>query len=204
MPTATINNNNWSHITNINLADSRFYQPNSIDLLLRADVFPNILQHGRIVGNADEPVAINTIFGWVLMGKCQSKPTKNINTISLFTSTIHNDLLALDNTIKTFWELEEVPILNRSNFLSPEEELCENIFSKTHTRTTSGRYVVKLPFKNYEPQFDFKSSRSLAIRRFISLERRLLTTPDIYKKNSDFIKDYLDSDYLEQVHEDLE
>lgn len=43
------------------------------------------------------------------------------------------------------------------------------------------------------------NSRSLALRRFLSLERRLLATPDIYKQYSNFIQEYLTSDYLERV-----
>lgn len=89
------------------------------------------------------------------MGKSQSNPTKNIDTTSLFAFVTNNDLHSLDNTIKRFWELEEIPTLRiPSKFLSPDDEICENIFNKTHTRTSSGHYVVELPFKNSEPQFD--------------------------------------------------
>ncbi|KAJ8909471.1 hypothetical protein NQ315_012784 [Exocentrus adspersus] len=175
MPTTLLNYKSWSHIVNINHADPQFYHPGAIDIILGADVFPNILLQGRIAGKAGEPTAINTVFGWILMGTVQSNTYLNTNTTSLFAHTADTDLSFLDSSIKRFWELEEVPTYKS---VSPDDELCETIFKNTHFRTETGRYVVELPFKLSEPQFDFDASRSLALRRFTSLEKRLLKTPD--------------------------
>ncbi|KAJ8914346.1 hypothetical protein NQ315_011334 [Exocentrus adspersus] len=186
MPTTFLNYKSWSHIVNINLADPQFYHPGAIDIILGADVFPNILLQGRIAGKAGEPTTINTVFGRILMGTVQSNTYLNTNTTSLFAHTADTDLSFLDSSIKRFWELEEVPTYKS---VSPDDELCETIFKNTHFRTKTGRYVVELPFKLSEPQFDFDASRSLALRRFTSLEKRLLKTPDVYKKYSAYIQE---------------
>ncbi|KAJ8912621.1 hypothetical protein NQ315_000491 [Exocentrus adspersus] len=182
MPTSKIDNTNWSHISNINLADPQFYQPSAVDLLLGADVFADILQQGRLVGNSEEPIAVNTVFGWILMGKYQVRATPFNHTTSLYSFASDNDLLSLNNNIKRFWKLEEVP---SAILVSPDDEICEQFYNKTHSRTPSGRYIVELPFIDSMPYFDCDNSRPLALRRFLSLERRLLKTPDIYKKYSD-------------------
>ncbi|KAJ8980478.1 hypothetical protein NQ317_013231 [Molorchus minor] len=195
MPTAYFNSEQYPHIHNLKLADPLFCQPGTIDVLLGADVFPYILKPGSINGNPNEPVAINTIFGYVIMGKILNNISNN-NAVSLF-SMLDNDVLAINNSIKSFWELEEIPTLQ---FLSAEDEFCEKLFKETHIRDENGRYIVQLPFKS-EPQFDTESSRKMALRRFHSLEKRLLTNPELYKKYSEYIRDYIDNDYLELISE---
>ena len=198
-PNHFIESTNWTHLSNITLADPKYFVPSSVDMLIGADVFPQILQDGRIAGPPDQPIAINTIYGWVLMGKFTQNPypTRQMVT-SLFSATQSTDLLSLNKTLKSFWELEEIP---KVISLSPEDELCETIFATTHVRDSDGRYQVELPFKNSTPSFDAANSFALASRRFYSLEKRLLSQGELHRKYSDIIREYLDSGYLEEIPE---
>lgn len=197
MPTSFFDKDkNWSYLENINLADPHFNRPASIDLIIGAELFPYILQNGRIAINNDMPVAINTIFGYVLMGKLNSEIRNTPQFISLFSSVNNNDILSLDNSLKRFWEIEEIP---KTKFISPEEELCEKIFTETVSRNLEGRYIVHLPFKDNFCYFDIKSSRSLALRRFYSLEKRLVSNAELFKKYSNTIQEYIDNDILELI-----
>lgn len=199
MPASILDNNkDWSYLENINLADPHFNRPASIDLIIGAELFPYILQDGRIASNNDMPVAINTIFGFVIMGKLSSETRNTPQCITLFSSINNNDILSLDSSLKRFWEIEEIP---KTNFISPEDELCEKIFTETVSRNSDGRYIVHLPFKNNFCDFDLESSRSLALKRFYSLERRLNSNTQLYKKYSDTIQEYLDNDVLELIPE---
>lgn len=191
MPSTYIPKQSWPHITNLKLADPQFNTPSSVDLLLGADIFPHILLDGRLTGKKNEPSAMNTIFGWVLLGKVNYPTSPQINTF--FTSL---NSLALDNLIKRFWEIEEIPQINS---YSPDDALCEKLYSDTHFRNESGRFVVSLPFRDAAPHFDFHDSRSLALRRFLSLERRLLRTPALYKEYADFMQEYLQNKHMEPV-----
>lgn len=195
IPNTLIKNSDFPHFSNLNLADPNFMQPLPIDMLLGADIFPYILQDGRKLSNAGMPVAINTIFGYVIMGKHESR-FSNISMTTFFSTTQDSDTFELDRTMKRFWEIEEIP---KSNPLSREDEICENIFNKTHFRDKTGRYIVQLPFREDFPDFDIENSRALALKRFLSLEKRLIANPEIYQQYSDIIRDYLNDDFLELV-----
>jgi len=57
----------WAHIQNLPLADPSYNILGTIDLLLGADLLPSIYLDGMQRGLVGEPVAMNTIFGWVLL-----------------------------------------------------------------------------------------------------------------------------------------
>ncbi|KAF2892043.1 hypothetical protein ILUMI_14130 [Ignelater luminosus] len=63
MPTNNIDTSKWKYIANMTLADPTFGTPGKIDVLLGADIFPEILQNGKITGKDNQPTAINTVFG---------------------------------------------------------------------------------------------------------------------------------------------
>ncbi|XP_045462357.1 uncharacterized protein LOC123672321 [Harmonia axyridis] len=197
MPVSKLNHTHWVHLNNIQLADDSFHKPAPVDMLLGADIFPHILKEGRVIGHANEPVAINTIFGYILMGKYNAYDTHITANVSTFFAALGNNALSVDNLIGRFWEVEEVPSVK--SICSPENALCEKIFAETHERGNFGRYTVNLPFKNSEPSFDSEDIRSIALRRFYSLERRLYKQPTVFKQYSDFLNEYLKNDYMEEV-----
>lgn len=193
MPHINLEPNSFSHISHLQLADPEFNISSSVDLLLGADIFPLILQNGRIEGHEQEPSAINTVFGWILMGRIKCLTNNPITT--LFSSL---DTLCLDDTLKKFWELEEIP---QAPIMSPDARLCEKSYASTFRRDNSGRYIVSLPFRTHTPTFT--DTRTLALRRFLSLERRLLQNPTLYEAYSTFMQDYLDSHHMEKITNDI-
>lgn len=65
-PNVLVDSQRWTHIKDLPLADPHFDIPSPVDMLLGAEVFPYILGSGRIFGNPGPPVALETVFGWVL------------------------------------------------------------------------------------------------------------------------------------------
>lgn len=59
----------WKHIANLELADPEHMQPGSIDLLIGAETFAEIILEGLVKGHPGEPVAQKTKLGWI--------PTRN-------------------------------------------------------------------------------------------------------------------------------
>lgn len=57
---------------NMNLADPQFYKSGPFSIVFGADLYSRIIQPGLLPSNAGLPVALNTIFGWVLSGSCAS------------------------------------------------------------------------------------------------------------------------------------
>lgn len=194
LPRAAIAKENWNHIKNLTLADPEFYKPRPIDLLLGADQFPLIMRNGRIFGKNNEPVAVNTIFGYILMGKFEN--TQFHSNLQTLLCQIQKP--ALDEILLKFWEIENIP---KKSVLSPADELCEKIYLETVSRDSSGRFSVALPFRNEEPYFS--NSREAALNCFLSLERRLLKNPALYIEYSNFLQEYLDLNHMELATNDI-
>lgn len=53
-------------------------------------------------------------------------------------------LRELNKTIQKLWEMEELP---QQKVRTKEEEKCEEIFTKEHSRDQFGRYIVRMPLK---------------------------------------------------------
>ncbi|KAF2886697.1 hypothetical protein ILUMI_19475, partial [Ignelater luminosus] len=127
----------------IPIQDPTFGTPGKIDVLLGVDIFPEILQNRKITGKDNQPTAINTVFGWVLMGPVSLK-TPSITSLFIASSS------SLETSLKQFWELEEVP---PHSVGSSEDLACEELYKASCQRNDSGRYVVALPFNGSEPLF---------------------------------------------------
>ncbi|XP_075168914.1 uncharacterized protein LOC142241057 [Haematobia irritans] len=61
-----------SKFPNLTLADPQFYKSGPFALVFGADIYSKIIQPGLITSNSGLPVALNTIFGWVLSGSCSA------------------------------------------------------------------------------------------------------------------------------------
>ncbi|KAL5240043.1 hypothetical protein ACI65C_007453 [Semiaphis heraclei] len=146
----------WTHIEHLHLADPSYNIPAAIDLLLGADFLPSIYLDGMQHGQVGEPLAINTVFGWVLLGPMEPSDRSSITTLCLTISD------TLDTILKQFWELEELPI---TCHLSPEDIVAEQLYQSTTTRLSSGRFVVSLPFRTSLPLLG--NSKTLALQRCV-------------------------------------
>ncbi|XP_052747141.1 uncharacterized protein LOC128199875 [Bicyclus anynana] len=189
-PIASLNTSGWSHVKSLNLADPGFDIPGPIDLLFAADVFAESLLNQRIKGGPNQPTALNSIFGWLLLGKTRLASTTMLH------SSLKTDA-KLNSLVQRFWEIENLP---KAVLMTPDEKLCEQKFMSDHTRDNNGRYIVRLPFKDLEPSF--VGSRDIALRRFHSIERRLSKDPDLHKQYAEFMSDYIKSGHMSLVPTD--
>jgi len=134
-PQAPILAGHWTHIKNLPLADPSYNTLGPIDLLLGAYLLPSIYLDGMQRGQFGEPLAVNTVFGWVLLGPMESCDRSSITTLCLTVSE------PLDLVLKQFWELEELPI---TCHLNPADIAAEKIYQSTTTSLSSGRFVLSL------------------------------------------------------------
>ena len=57
------------HLSGLGLADPSFHTPGRIDILLGADVYPQLmLKQPMATGSIHDPAAQQTIFGWTIVG----------------------------------------------------------------------------------------------------------------------------------------
>lgn len=80
LPNSTIERKSWKHLEGLKLADSEYYRPSPVDVLIGANMFTSLLCEGRLVGKKGEPDAFNTIFGWVLTGAVSSHMTQSMQS----------------------------------------------------------------------------------------------------------------------------
>ncbi|GFT72664.1 integrase catalytic domain-containing protein [Trichonephila clavipes] len=123
----------------IELADSNFHMPGQIDILIRSELFFEILnpkQHYLQEGNV---ILQNTKFGYLDTGSLpQSQQQANCCLISE---------PSLDITVKKLFELESLPDDSKEITKSEEEIYCEEHFVSTYKRDKTGRLIVRLPIK---------------------------------------------------------
>src|SRR5207253_6722340 len=63
---------NWTHLQGLELADPNYDLPGPVDILLGADVISNVLIDGIVKPVTTGPVAVNSIFGYLLCGSVPS------------------------------------------------------------------------------------------------------------------------------------
>lgn len=191
LPMSNIDISKWRIPGDVQLADPSFNCTDKVDMLIGNQHFLQLLLPGRISISDKLPIFNETMFGWILGGTCESESSANCVVLSHSTT-----IESLSESIKRFWETEDIPLQNE---LSTEEEECEQHFQATHNRDQNGRYVVELPLR--ESVNHLGDSRSLALRRFFVLERRFKQQPELKKQYSVFLDEYEQLGHCKEVFE---
>ena len=156
----------WHHLKGLPLADPHYGKPGKIDLLLGGEMLSEIILPGWRIGEPHTPAGMLTKFGWVLTGRTSIAP------LTAPKATVNHVVTpALKDTLRMFWEIEEVPHAEPSQ--TPEEKHVVKHFVENHSRTKDGEFVVPLP-KNAQAT-PLGDSKLQAKRRFLSLEKSLHT-----------------------------
>ncbi|CAG9130227.1 unnamed protein product [Plutella xylostella] len=192
----------WSELSQVKLADPSFATPSKIDLLLGAEVYGQIIVDGLFKGPPGTPLAQNTKLGWIISGQVinECRDTRSCHTISVVSN---HAKISGDELLKRFWELEsEHSQIGKNKVLTEVEKKCEQIFTESVARDETGRYIVKLPFHSNEPQCKNGEFRKIAIRRFMSLEKRLMQDSKLQVEYAKGIREYAELGHMELVPED--
>ncbi|XP_018908857.2 uncharacterized protein [Bemisia tabaci] len=166
LPYLNLSQNVNSHFSQLMLADPGFAVKQEIEFLVGADVFPYIYTGEKRFGPPGYPVALASIFGWVITGRVGQERTQ-VRTALIVTPS-------QDAILRKFWELEEVPSISK---MHPDDIIAEKIFSEKHYRLPNGRYVVPLLLRENAPTLG--ESRGLAMNRLTGIERKLNKDPEL-------------------------
>lgn len=186
---------------NLKLADLLFYTPSNIDILIGSELFFRLLESEKIEIRDDLLTLQNSKFGWLIAGSVpEYLMSDHINNSSSFNGytclSIQQD--SINDTLSGFWELEEYPI-DQNIIMSTEEREAENQFVNTVSRDTSGRFVVRLPFRGNKGELG--SSRDIALNRFKWLERKFQNNKLFHKRYSEFMREYVQLNHMSRVTE---
>ncbi|XP_055842769.1 uncharacterized protein LOC129909721 [Episyrphus balteatus] len=192
LPSISIDIGNTQNLFDFPLADPCFNQSGKIDLLIGADLYPLIIRDGLKFNVFQRIMAQNTVFGWVLLGPLE--PPISQNNIEYTRSLSFFNEVTVDEEIQRFWKLEELPQIL---FLTAAEQFCENLFEKTTYRDKTGRFVVRLPFKDDSFQSPgLGNSYEIAKRQFLRNEKRLLYSPILKNEYDSVLSEYIDLGHM--------
>ncbi|XP_053691724.1 uncharacterized protein LOC128740217 [Sabethes cyaneus] len=193
LPGSTLNIQEWHIHKTVRLADPTFHVSNEIDLILGAQFFFDTLRYGRIELGEQMPVLQNSTLGWIVSGPCTIRDHDHTDQRSCFVSSA----VRMENILQKFWELETV---RDTKGWSITDKFCEEHFLANTTRTTEGRYVVRLP-KREDLVHQLDDNMYQATRRFHSLERSLMLDPQKKELYKDFVAQYIELGHMREVSE---
>ncbi|XP_065079562.1 uncharacterized protein LOC135702458 isoform X1 [Ochlerotatus camptorhynchus] len=103
----------------------------------------------------------------------------------------------LEACMQRFFDQEEI---TEAAIMTSEEQRFEEHYQRTYRRDENGRFVVQLPFRESVNQLG--DSRSLALKRFLLLEKKLARNPDLKTQYAAFIEEYKTLGHCCEIKED--
>ena len=183
---AAVNLERYPHLKGLPLADTDPRSGATIDILLGADQWSRIMKGGIRKGSPSSPMALNSVFGWLLSG-----PTGVEQPHSCKASTHHATTKILEDDsnllLKKFWDLESIGIIEEKMGPSVEEEYVVQQF-KDKVKFDGQRYEVSLPWKKNCPKLT--SNREISLKRLTKVEARLKKQPEQAQMYRDSINQY--------------
>ena len=184
----------YPHLTGLYLADPTFNVPGRVDILLGAELWPQLLgTSSPITASPSEPGAQHTAFGWVLAGPIKAQETSIQNITACHIQPMSND--ELYNLAYDFWLAESAEPPEAT--LSLVDSQVEKHYDETVTYSpTKQRYQVTLPRRsNCLP---LGESRPQAVQRYYSNETSI-SKRGVKKDFQAQIQGYLDAGHAEPV-----
>ena len=182
----------------LQLADDGSTTAKSIDLLIGADFYWNIV--GSKIKRDDHTglAAISSKLGWLISGPVKSNTEScsvNVTSTHVFkiecqASPQHDP----NEQVSEFWRLDLIGI-NEEEPSVYDEKFNDCVSFK------NSRYEVLLPFKENHPK---SPNFSLSVKRLKSLKHRLTKSPTLYNQYSEVIKEQLQLGIIEVVPEEEE
>ena len=143
MPNVQLRRSDFTIPGGIIMADPKFTETRSVDLLIGGGTFWKLLCVGQIQLRDNQPILQKTQLGWIVAGSMELPvaPYKQWAICNLITNQ------QLHNEVQRFWEIE-----NHALKRGPPEidlrDICEQHFLSSTQRDSDGRFIVTIPFKD--------------------------------------------------------
>jgi len=167
--------------SHLKLANPYFDTPAPVELLLGADVFPQVwIGEQRSLGQG-LPSAYSSVFGWVLIGPVWQNVSSNAHSML---ATVNPSIELL---MERFWAVEEP---EEAPLQFTDEGCCEARFKSETIIDERGRYSVPLPFRQEQLHPTFEGMLKIATKRFEHLERKLRQDEELGMAYREFMAEY--------------
>ena len=182
------------HLAGLPLADPTFHIPGRIDILLGAKVFVDILTKQMVTGGEGEPAALETIFGWAIVGAVRSLEKYN-TPIPVGVALLRPEDQTLTDHFQQYWmsEQPEEPI----RAISSIEQEVQQLYARDMVyHPDRNIYTVDLPWDTAAPPLG--DSRSQALNRFYANEASMERKGKLSDCH-EVIQDYMDLEHAEAI-----
>ncbi|XP_023247567.1 uncharacterized protein LOC111643653 [Copidosoma floridanum] len=154
-----------------------------VDILIGSGETLFVLSIGQVHLSRDQYDVYlqKTLLGWVIVG--ETNPDREAKATC--------SIVKLDTQWTRFWELEEI---GSKLAYSSEEKACGEHYVRNVKRTSSGRYMVRLPFKEVDPQLG--NSRSKAFRQLQAMRHRSKANPNLQLEYTKVMQEYIDLGHM--------
>ncbi|KHJ42896.1 hypothetical protein D918_06980 [Trichuris suis] len=163
----------WKHLHGLKLADRFPRECSKIDVLIGLDYYYDFISQEVRHGHAGEPVALRTLFGWIVCGSIgEGSRVRNVRSLHAQVMEDPNEIL------RKFWDLEAPGIRDAEE--ARKSQSTEAIRHYTESITFEGeRYVVRLPWKtdvvNLPNNYKQAKGRLFQTERKLSDSRQMST-----------------------------
>ncbi|XP_053698559.1 uncharacterized protein LOC128745509 [Sabethes cyaneus] len=151
-------------------------------------------------GKSNEPIAVKTRLGWMIYGRC-SRTTNggshiNHHSIQICQCESKSDK-ELHEAMKEYFSLESLGISKPNKLLLSNDDQRATELLQTLTRRTNGRYESGLLWR-YD-NVRLPDSRSMALRRWECLDRRMQKDANLALALNAKVNDYLAKGYIRKL-----
>ncbi|XP_070139213.1 uncharacterized protein [Drosophila bipectinata] len=189
LPKSEVDPRSFQHLKGLQLADPNFARSGRIDVLVGVDLIPQLMLPEIRRGTHEEPIAQNTLLGWIVFGPVRESMTHSI--------TVRCNTTTLDHLVQRFFEIDSVPSERQP---TTEERWCEEHFRQTHVRQPNGKYMVRLPLKTlFDPSQVLGRSKHIALNRFYTLKQKLQQRDKLHQQYLQAIEEYFDLQQIQEV-----
>ena len=183
----------WNHTKGI-----QFPEPSSkkfIDILLGIDYPQFHTSFKEVKGKNGDPVARLTPLGWT----CVGQPVTSTNQFTNLVKTFHiRRVEDLNNILRRFWEIENEGTSEQPVMTTDEKKAMKLVQDSIKCR--DGQYEVGIPWKR-DPVC-LPDNYSMAIKRMMSTERKLLRDEKVAKEYNNIIEGYIKKGYVKVLEKD--
>lgn len=155
-------------------ADPNYWLPEQVNMLFGVGIFAKIIV-SVIDRGVDGTAMMETKLGVIIFGT----DTENLEDCEYLGESqvvsaigIKEDM-KLDKLLERLWQQDQIATVSK---LSKEQREVEKHYVQNFKRDKSGRFIVKIPLK--QNIVCFGSSKNIALKRFMYLERRFAREPE--------------------------
>lgn len=140
------------------------------------------VRQGSLRADAKEPQAWKTKFGWTLVGVAGKKEDKDKHTIVSHWANVEADEKSLREEVGLYFGAEFKPHHDFDGYSKEQRDAFKQLDEGVKFDKELGRYTAPVPFKGGREaateKINAADSRTMALKRLVSLRRNLSKNPE--------------------------